>query len=285
MRYKFIEKYKNLWPIVLICKVLRVSKSGFYAWRRRPKNTKNDKLLDEIKKAFQASRRTYGVPRIYKVLKAKGIIVSKNKVEKLMKLHNITPQTKKKATCTTDSNHSNKVSKNLLNREFKASKPNEKWVSDITYIHTKEGWLYLAVIIDLFNREVVGWHMNDSIDKSLVIKALTMALKKGNIPSTLLFHSHLGSQYASNEFQQLLKKHNIVSSMSRKANCLDNSVSESFFATIKKELIYKNIYSSRSQAKSDIFEYIEIFFNRLRLHSYCNFMPPCYYKKQVFGSL
>lgn len=187
---------------------------------------------------------------------------------------------KRKFKNTTDSNHDLPIKRNILNRQFKVSQPNKVWVSDITYIYTKEGWLYLAIIIDLYGRKVVGWSMNERITKELVLEALEMAINRRKPARGLIFHSDRGSQYASHEFQRMLWEHGFISSMSRKGNCWDNAVSESFFSTLKTELIYQNQYESRGEAKRDIFQYIEIFYNRFRLHSALGYKSPEEYENE-----
>lgn len=260
---------------------MEVSLSGYYAWASRPESKRqqeNDQIIREIKDIHKQSRQSYGSPRIYHELKAKGVACSENKTARLMQMNGIAAKRKRKFMATTDSRHSLPVAENKLNQEFKASRPNEKWVTDITYIWTKEGWLYLAVVLDLFSRKVVGWSMDETMEKGLVMNALNMALKVRQPQKGLLHHSDRGSQYASLEYQKLLRDQQITCSMSRKGNCYDNAAMESFFATLKQELVYHQQYESRKQAKQDIFEYIEVWYNRMRRHSSLDYISPAMYE-------
>lgn len=233
--------------------------SSYYAWKKRPESARekeNQRIVEEIKLLHKQSRGTYGSPRIYHDLKGKGIACSENRIARLMKKHEIAAKRKRKFVVTTDSKHNLPVAENKLNQDFTAANPNEKWVTDITYVCTKEGWLYLAVVLDLFSRKVVGWAMDASMEKELVMKALQMALQARKPTKGLLHHSDRGSQYASKDYQKLLNSNNIGCSMSRKGNCYDNAAMESFFATLKQEQVYHRQYESRKEAKQDIFEYI-----------------------------
>ena len=255
--------------------------SGYYAWLKRPesnRNQQNKQLLEQIKGVHQQSRQTYGSPRIYVDLKKQGVACSENRVARLMQVHQIAARRKKRFMVTTDSKHGLPVAENKLNQQFQATKPNEKWATDLTYIWTKEGWLYLAVVLDLYSRKVVGWAMDDNMETGLVVKALKMALLTRTPPKGLLHHSDRGSQYASKDYQQLLKDYHITCSMSRKGNCYDNAVMESFFATLKQELIYRQPYrqpyQSRQQTKQLIFEYMHVWYNRRRMHSSLGYLSP-----------
>ena len=256
---------------------MQVSTSGYYAWRKRPESSgqqQNKQLLGYIKTVYKQSRQTYGSPRIYAKLKQQGVLCSKNRLARLMQLNGIAAKRKRKFIATTDSKHNLPVTGNKLNQQFQASMPNKKWVTDITYIWTQQGWLYLAVVLDLFSRQVVGWSMSASLQRRLVINALQMALQWRHPPQGLLHHSDRGSQYASFDYQQLLNNHQITCSMSRKGNCYDNAVMESFFSTLKQELVYHRQYQCRSQAKQDIFEYIQVWYNRKRRHSSLGYLSP-----------
>ncbi len=260
-----------------MCEALEVSVSGYYAWVKRPESARhqeNEQIVAQIKVIHQQSRETYGSPRIYLDLQEKGINCSENRVARLMKTHQIAAKRKRKFVATTDSKHDWPVAENKLNQEFQASKTNEKWVSDITYVSTKEGWLYLAVVLDLFSRKVVGWSMDASMERELVMNALKMALQVRQPEKALLHHSDQGSQYASNDYQKLLRKASMECSMSRKGNCYDNAVVESFFATLKQELVYHQHYQTRKEAKQNIFEYIEVWYNRQRRHSTLGYLSP-----------
>jgi len=266
-----------MYSLERLCTTLDISVSGYYAWKKRPESKRkqqNREVVEQIKLIHQQSRQTYGSPRVYVDLKEKGITCSENRVAKLMKRHQIAANRKRKFVVTTDSNHDLPVAENKLSQDFTASNPNQKWVTDITYIWTTEGWLYLAVVLDLFSRKVVGWSMNASMERGLVINALSMALLDRKPPEGLLHHSDRGSQYASNDYQQVLNDYGIICSMSRKGNCYDNAVMESFFATLKQELVYRQPYRSRQDTKQYIFEYIQVWYNRKRKHSALQYLSP-----------
>jgi putative transposase len=266
-----------MYSLERLCDALVVSISGYYAWQKQPQSKRdqeNERIVAEIKVIHQQSRETYGSPRIHVDLQEKGVYCSENRVARLMRRHQIAAKRKRKFVTTTDSNHSLSVAENRLNQEFTASRPNEKWVTDITYIWTKEGWLYLAVVLDLFSRKVVGWAMDHRMGKELVVKALQMALLARKPAPGLLHHSDRGSQYASKAYQQLLKHHQLECSMSRRGNCYDNAPMESFFATLKQELVFHRQYQTRQEAKADIFEYIQVWYNRKRKHSALGYLSP-----------
>jgi len=251
-----------------MCQVLKVSRSGYYDWLKYPisqRKIEDMKLKQEITEIYQKSRRTYGSPRIHQKLLREVYSIGKKRVERLMQELDIQAVAQRKYKATTDSAHAKPVAENHLNREFTPDKPNLSWVDDITYIWTAEGWLYLATIMDLFSRKIISWSLRQRLTKELVIAALDMAVKQRNLSVDLLLHSDRGSQYASKLYQLLLLKHGILCSMSGKGNCWDNAVMESFYRTLKMELIYQRKYETRMEAKRDIFEYIEIFYNRERL--------------------
>jgi transposase InsO family protein len=233
----------------------------------------------EIKVVHQKSRKTYGSPRIHAELNQNGHACSRNRVARLMRQHGIVSKHKRKFKVTTNSVHSYPVAENLLRRQFDVSEPGQCWVSDITYIPTREGWLYLAATLDLFHRKVIGWAMDRWITRQLAIDALSMAVKNGCLKIGLIHHSDRGVQYASNEFQALLKTYAIQCSMSRKGDCWDNAVAESFFHTLKVELIHGKVYDTRQEAKRPVFEYIEVFYNRQRRHSYLGYLSPVNFEK------
>lgn len=277
MRYAFIRNHREAFPVTLLCQVLEVGTSGFYAWLQRaesPRSRANQRLLVEIKAIHQRSRQTYGSPRIHADLKANGHACSKHRVAHLMRQHGIVSRHKRKFKATTNSRHTHPVADNLLYRQFAVAAPNRWWVSDITYIPTREGWLYLAVTLDLYHRKVVGWSMDRRMTQQLVIDALTMALKNGKPGPGLSHHSDQGVQYASQAFQALLTAAGIQGSMSRKGNCWDNAVAESFFHTLKVELVHPRHYHTRQEARAEIFEYIEVFYNRQRRHSALGYRTP-----------
>jgi transposase InsO family protein len=281
VRFGFIRTEKATYPVRLLCRTLQVSTSGFYAWCRRglsARARKDAALKVEIRAAHAASGKRYGSPRILEDLKADGQQVGRKRVARLMREEGIEGQRKRRFRTTTDSRHSHPVAPNHLERDFSASAPNQTWVSDITYIWTREGWTYLAAILDLFSRRVVGWSMDSHIDQSLVLDALGMALRTRQPTPGLLHHSDRGVQYAGAAYQEQLRKSGIVCSMSRKGDCWDNAVAESFFSTLKAELVHHMDYASRSQARASVFDYIEVFYNPRRRHSSLGYSSPVDYE-------
>ena len=260
-----------------MCKVIKVNRASYYHWIKagciiKKVDTELNNLIEAI---FLQGRSLYGTRPIRdKLIELFGLLVSRKRISTIMKDLNLKTKMKKKYKNTTDSNHNLPVAPNVLNRDFYASNPNEKWVGDITYIHTGEGWLYLATVIDLYSRKVVGWSMDDTMKVSLVNNALDMAITHRNPPKGLLWHTDRGSQYASYSHRDLLHKHGITQSMSRKGNCWDNAVAESFFKTLKSNLVYPTYFYTKKQAKAEIFEYIEFFYNRTRSHSYLGNLSP-----------
>ncbi len=242
---------------------------------------RRQQLLAEIKKIHLESRSNYGSPRITRELRKKGIVVNHKTVEDLMRENGIVAKCKKKFKATTDSNHNLPIAKNRLKRDFKTKKPNKVWVSDLTYVRTDEGWLYLAVFIDLFSRKVVGWSMSSRMTADLVVDAFRMAMFRQKRQAPRLVHSDRGSQYASGAFRKELKAHGCKQSMSRKGNCWDNAVAESFFGTLKNELVHHERYKTREEARLNIFDYIETFYNKRRLHSYLNYVSPEDFEKSM----
>ena len=266
-----------------MCKVLRVNKSSYYHWIKAGSVIKKvDKKLNElIEIIFVQGRANYGTRRIVDKLKELyGLIISRKRISNIMKDLKLKVKMKRRYKNTTDSNHNLPIAANILNRDFYASNPNEKYVGDITYISTGEGWLYLATVIDLYSRKIVGWSMDETMKVSLVNDALKMALISRNPEKGLIWHTDRGSQYASYEHKDLLKRHGIIQSMSRKGNCHDNAVAESFFHTLKTELIHHEIYHTKEQAKRSIFEYIEVFYNRERSHSANNNLSPVEFEEK-----
>ena len=271
-----------------MCKVLRVSRSGYYAWLHRPLSARakaNEELLVRIKAIHEGSRGCYGVRRVYAALKQADVPCSYQRVARLMKAHGIRGKVAKAYKKTTDSSHSFAVAANTLNRDFTAQTANRQWVSDVTYLRTGEGWLYLAVFIDLYSRAVVGWSMKPRLTADLVCDALKMALQRRSITPGLLIHSDRGIQYVSKEYQRLLSYYEITCSMSRRGDCWDNAVAESFFHTLKTECVYHEYYSTRQEAKKSVFNYIEVFYNRTRLHSYCHYQAPLVFEQLNEGNL
>lgn len=266
-----------------MCNVIEVSKSGFYKWmkhQRNPLTARERYLYIRILEAFEQSKRTYGSRRIYWKLKAWGVMCYKNQVAKIMRINGLHPKTKRKYKLTTDSRHSKNIAPNLIQRNFKVDDMNKVLVGDITYIWTKESWLYLSTVIDLYSRRVVGWSLSNRITKELVIESLKNALNNRKPAPGLIFHSDRGSQYASDEFVEYLKSNGIQPSMSRKGDCWDNAVAESFFKTIKCEMAYWYNFRTIAEAELRIFEYIEMFYNRNRLHSSNDYMSPVDFEKK-----
>jgi len=264
-----------------MAKALDVSTSGYYAWLRRPESSRkreNRRLALEIKVVHESSKQTYGSPRIHAELTANGISCSRNRVARLMKEQGIRAKSKRKFRVTTDSNHSLPAAPNLLNRNFSTDRPNQVWLTDITYIPTREGWLYLAAVLDMHSRRIVGWAMSNRLKRQLVMDALLMAIWQRKPDRGLLHHSDRGSQYCSQEYQNLMKRHGLVCSMSRKGDCWDNAPMESFFHTLKTELIHHRNYKTRQEAISDVFNYIGLFYNPKRRHSSIGYRSPADYE-------
>ena len=284
MRYAFIEAHRAVWPIVIQCRVLAVSRSGYYQWRRRPVSARTQRrasLMAEIRKLHVGHRQSYGSPRVFRELRAQGEVVNEKTVAKVMREAGIRAKSDRKfRVTTTDSNHTQPVAENVLNREFTADQRNQKWVADITYIATLEGWLYLAAVLDLWTRKVVGWSMSQRIDSRLVVDALEMAISREFPDAGLVAHSDRGVQYASEHYQGVLTQHDIECSMSRRGNCWDNAPMESFFATLKKELVHHETYANREAARVSLFDYIEVFYNRERQHSALGYVSPLTFEKE-----
>lgn len=267
------------YPIEKMCKVLKINRSGYYAWRgRKPSNRAqvNKAISKEIYSIYEGSYRIYGSPRIHEELKRKGMPISRIRVARLMKNMGLRSEIKLKyKPSTTDSKHSFPIAPNLLDRQFSVKAPNVAWVSDLTYIRTLEGWLYLTVVIDLYDRKVIGWALSKTMQASeTTMAALDMALLNRKPKAGLIFHSDRGSQYACFDFRALLEQHRIRPSMSRKGNCWDNAVAESFFKTLKVECVYRAKYLTIEQAKKDVFTYIEAWYNIRRRHSALNYATP-----------
>lgn len=285
MKYAWIYEYKKSFNIELMCRSFQVNKSSYYHWVKSGCIVKkvDEKLNELIEIIFVQSRQTYGTRRIKdKLIQLYGLIVSRRRIKNIMQDLNLIVKMKRRFKVnTTDSNHNLPIAPNLLNRDFYTSLPNTKYVGDITYIPTNEGWLYLATVIDLYSRKIVGWSMDDNMRVTLVNDALKMALTRRKPPIGLIWHTDRGSQYASYEHKDLLQKHGIIQSMSRKGNCWDNAVAESFFHSLKTELIYHEIFETRAQANQKIFEYIEVFYNRQRIHSSNNNLSPVEYEEKM----
>ena len=272
MRYAFIARHRPVWPVSRMCRLLAVSRSGFHEWRDRAPSARaieDERLTVRIRSFHALSGRRYGSPRIWRDLREAGERIGENRVARLMRRAGLEALRRRKRRPIDEGVRPEcAIAGNVLDRQFAASAPNEKWVADFTYIDTAEGWLYLAVVLDLFSRRIVGWSMRAEMTAQLVMDALTMALWRRGRPIELLHHSDQGSQYASEDFQRLLAHHGIACSMSRKGDCWDNAAVESFFASLKKEHVYtKSRYRTREEARADLFEYIEGFYNSKRRHS------------------
>jgi len=285
MKYLFIAQHKKTWPIKLMCQVLGVKRSAYYYFRKhhenKPKDPLHEEMLAEVKLIMVSSDDTYGSRRMKKAMNALSYPISRNKARKLMKEAGVQVRHKKKFKVTTNSNHKQPLFENLLAREFDVAEPDQVYASDITYIWTQEGWLYLAVVIDLYSRKVVGWSMSSRMTATLVCDALTMAIWQRRPKIGLIHHSDRGSQYASKAFKKLLKGHGIQGSMSRKGDCWDNAVVESFFGTLKQERVHWRHYQTRYAAQQDILNYITMFYNSWRMHSYLNYKSPNEFENQM----
>ena len=266
-----------------MCRVLEISTSGYYTWKRRPKSQRcidNKQLLIEIRRIFLEHRQNYGSPRIWNDLRKTDISCSENRVARLMRKDNLVAVQRRKFKVTTDSKHNWPVAPNILNRNFVTDAPSKIWLTDITYIWTWEGWLYLAFVLDLYYRGVIGLTMSARVTDELTQSALKQALLRRNPPQGLIHHSDRGSQYASGDYQELLKKHVITPSMSRKGNCWDNAIGESFLHTLKVEKVNRCRFKTREEAKREIFEYVEMYYNRKRAHSSLGYMSPFEFEKR-----
>jgi transposase InsO family protein len=273
--------------VAILCRVLEVSRSGFYGWLRRPESRAsraNRLLSQEIAEIHRDSRGTYGSPRVYRELKRRGKAASRHRVARLMRRDGLQAKTKRRFRATTDSRHSYPVAPELLHRNFTPEGPNRVWASDITYIWSTEGWLYLAIVMDLYSRCIIGWSMAERLTTPLVSDAARMALQWRNPPRGLLHHSDRGSQYASEDYQELLTKNGMLCSMSRKGNCWDNAPVESFFSTLKRELVFHQRYHTRDEARQSIFEYIERFYNRQRIHSSLGYRTPLEFEQRQLAA-
>lgn len=265
-----------------MCRVFSVSPSGYQAFLTRPasvRSTEDERLGSQIETIFTQKKKRYGAVRITRELRASGVKVSRKRTARIMRQRGLRASRPRRRVQTTDSRHDHPIAKNLLDRDFTAAEPNQKWAGDITYVQTGEHWLYLAVVIDLFNREVVGWAMSDRIDQQLTQSAIRMALMRRQPRGVIIMHTDRGVQYAAGDYRRLLRDWAVTPSMSRTGNCYDSAVSESFFATLKKELIYRERYATHDEARASIFEYIEIFYNRECMHSTINSMTPMAFLK------
>jgi putative transposase len=281
VKFVFIEAEKANFSIKAMCRVLEVSCSGFFAWRRRPPSTRTRedvKLSVEISAIYQRSRGTYGSPRIHAELRSRSLDVGRRRVARLMRERGLVARPPRRTKRTTESDDRLPIATNVLERRFDVDQPNRVWVTDITYVRTWQGWLYLAVVIDLFARRVVGWAMADHLRTELVLDALAMAIGRRMPDAGLVHHSDRGCQYASDAYRTVLERHGVVCSMSRKGNCWDNAVVESFFSTLKTELVHRHPWPTRAAAQAAIAEWIEVFYNRHRRHSSIGYVSPADYE-------
>jgi putative transposase len=277
MRFRFIDAEKANYAVVVLCRVLEVWPSGYYAWRRRaaPMRAKRDALLAvEIAAEHKRSRGIYGSPRVHRELRARGVRVGRKRVERLMRKNGIQGRQKRRFRRTTDSSHAQPIAPNILGRQFNPKAPNEAWATDVTYIATGQGWLYLAILLDLFSRRVVGWAVRDTNDRTLALEALNKALRLRHPPRGLVHHSDRGSPYASEDYRAALATAGIVASMSRTGDCWDNAVAESFFATLRAELLDHERYETQADAMASIGDYIDGFYNPRRRHSHLGYVSP-----------
>ena len=287
MKYAFIRDHQREFSIQAMCRVLKVHRSGFYAWLKKPLSDRaieDQRLLKRIKAFYEASGGTYGSPWIHQDMREAGETCSVHRVARIMRENKIRAKIGYKRRYIKGGKPAS-VADNILNRDFSPDGPDQAWVSDITYVRTYEGFLYLAVVVDLFSRRVIGWSMDKNIDRHLIIKALMAAILKRQPKQTVLVHSDQGSQYGSADYLALLKQNNLKPSMSRRGNCHDNAVAESFFATFKKRVIQKKIYETREEAKTEIFNFIEMFYNPIKRHSHNDGLSPVQFEKNYFSQL
>ena len=283
MKFGFVVKHRGIWPVGLLCEALGVSRSGFYAWCSRPRSQRSqtDELIGNlVRQSFLGSDRTYGARRVWRDVLALGHDCGLHRIERLMRLQALRARPKRRGL-PKDRGERSAVAENVLDRQFQADAPNQKWVADFTYIWTAEGWLYVPVVLDLFSRRVVGWSMQESMTSQLVADALMMAVWRRGKPMALLHHSDQGSQYTSEHFQGLLKDQGITCSMSRAGEVWDNSAMESFFSSLKTERTSRKVYRSRTDARSDVFDYIERFYNQTRRHSTLGYVSPIQFEEAL----
>ena len=284
MKFAFIAKHRHVWPVSWLCEALDVSRSGFHAWLRRGPSAReraDEGLIVKIRSSFLGSARTYGARRVWRDVLAEGLSCGLHKVERLMRMNALRARPRRRGLPKDDGARSLAVAPNLLDRQFAAERPNQRWIADFTYIWTAEGWLYVAAVIDLFSRRVVGWSMKAEMTAQLVTDALVMAIWRRGRPDALLHHSDQGSQYASEQFQQLMADNGVACSMSRSGNVWDNAAMESFFSSLKTERIGKKVYRSRDAARADVFDYIERFYNPVRRHSTLGYLSPLEFERKV----
>jgi len=278
-----MNEYKKEFKIKTMARVLEVSRSGYYGWLKQKQSNREQErifLTENITRVFKESKRSYGSPRIYKQLKAEGITCGRHRIAYLMKESGIIARKKRKYTKPLTERHDRSFAVNVLNRRFHCDKPNQAWVSDVSFFWTKSGWLHLAIVMDLFSRRIIGWSMSNHVDKNLTTEALSMAIIARNRKHTIIHHSDQGAEYTNHDYQNVLNVNHMISSMSRSGNCYDNAVAESFFKSIKTELTKNRKFETIKEARAAIFEYIEIFYNRKRLHSTLGYVSPVEYERR-----
>ena len=287
MRFAFVQAHATVYRVTTMCRVLRVSKAGYYAWEHRQQHGPSARvradaaLAEAIRDVHRASQRTYGSPRIHRELKAEGRRHGEKRIARVMRAEGIRAKTTRRFRVTTQSDHAHPVAPNVLDRQFTEATPDRVWVGDITYLSTREGWLYLAVVLDLASRKVIGWAMRHTLERSLTLDALAMAILRRRPAPGVLHHTDRGSQYACHDYRALLAAHGMTCSMSRRGDCYDNAVAESFFATLKRELADDADWHTRDEARTAVFQYIEVWYNRRRRHSTLGYVSPEQYEQQV----
>ena len=282
MKYKYIRENSKTYPVNMLCKVLELSRVGYYHWQKRKlsqRKIEEERVLSLLKKHYELSKGRYGLRRLVNSIRKEGLQVNKKRIYRLMRKHGIYSRTKKKFKVTTKQKAGSRFSENLLDGKFQASCTNQIWTSDITYIRTNEGWIYLAIILDIYNREIIGWSLSYRPSSELAARALTMAIMNRKPGKGVIFHSDRGSQYTSKNVRNILEHYYFKQSMSGKGNCYDNAITETFFSTLKKELVYLTKFKTREQARVEIFEFIEIYYNRQRLHSSLGHLSPVEFMK------
>ena len=286
MKYACIERRRDDYPVRMMCRLLRVSASGYYAWRTRPESPRakaDRELLPKIKRIHAQSKGVYGSPRIKAELESEGYSVGRNRVARLMRLERLQGCPRRRFRVTTQRNPAHRVSPDLLQQDFSAEAPNQRWVADITYISTHQGCIYLAVVMDLYSRRIVGWSMSRWMTRRIVVDALRMAIQVRQPQGKLIHHSDRGGQYTSDELRVELAKHGIEASMSKTGNCYDNAAAESFFGLLKRERVNRVRYRTREEARADLFDYIEVFYNRKRRHGYVGNISPVEFEEKTTG--
>jgi putative transposase len=285
MKFGFIAKHRNVWPVAWLCEALGVSRSGFHAWLHRgrcARSLADEAMMSTVRASFVASARTYGARRVWRDVLAEGFACGLHRIERLMRTNALRARPRRRALPRDDGlRMTTAIAPNVLDRQFTADQPNRKWIADFTYIWTAEGWLYVAAVIDLFSRRVVGWSMKAEMNAQLVTDALMMAIWRRGRPDALLHHSDRGSQYSSEQFQRLMVDNGVDCSMSRSGNVWDNAAMESFFSSLKTERIGRKVYRTRDAARADVFDYIERFYNTVRRHSTIGYLSPVEFERKV----